>query len=272
MALPVVAGSAVTTGLVALTTGTLRELVVLSISAAILSALAARVFLPSARSRASGQCAKCGYDLTGNESGVCPECGVPVDARAKSVQTASQQHRECGAWAFVASVAVLTLGLSIVGRVVATRSTVGSTADAELIARLSSPEATVHEPAINALVARGKTPLLSALKHPDPWVRRNAVRGLLLLSDSSTGTELVGALDDCDPWVRMWAARALAQIGDTQAVGPLLRRRNDPEAFVRDSVCRALSDLGVSAERSSVPTTSQRRGQPESREENETGP
>ena len=26
-------------------------------------------------------CTGCGYDLTGNISGVCPECGCPVDAR-----------------------------------------------------------------------------------------------------------------------------------------------------------------------------------------------
>ena len=25
-----------------------------------------------------GRCAECGYDLTGNESGVCPECGRKV--------------------------------------------------------------------------------------------------------------------------------------------------------------------------------------------------
>lgn len=24
-----------------------------------------------------GHCRKCGYDLTGNVSGVCPECGMP---------------------------------------------------------------------------------------------------------------------------------------------------------------------------------------------------
>jgi rubrerythrin len=27
-----------------------------------------------------GQCRKCGYDLTGNVSGVCPECGEAVVA------------------------------------------------------------------------------------------------------------------------------------------------------------------------------------------------
>lgn len=28
-----------------------------------------------AERRARGQCARCGYDLRGSESGVCPECG-----------------------------------------------------------------------------------------------------------------------------------------------------------------------------------------------------
>jgi uncharacterized paraquat-inducible protein A len=27
-----------------------------------------------------GLCAACGYDLTGNTSGVCPECGTPTRA------------------------------------------------------------------------------------------------------------------------------------------------------------------------------------------------
>ncbi len=31
-----------------------------------------------------GLCAKCGYNLTGNVSGVCPECGTPIEqAEAK---------------------------------------------------------------------------------------------------------------------------------------------------------------------------------------------
>ncbi len=29
------------------------------------------------------QCASCAYDLTGNASGVCPECGTPVAQQAK---------------------------------------------------------------------------------------------------------------------------------------------------------------------------------------------
>ena len=25
------------------------------------------------------ECPRCGYDLTGNISGICPECGTPID-------------------------------------------------------------------------------------------------------------------------------------------------------------------------------------------------
>ena len=28
--------------------------------------------------RRAGACAKCAYDLAGNQSGVCPECGAPI--------------------------------------------------------------------------------------------------------------------------------------------------------------------------------------------------
>ena len=30
------------------------------------------------RRRRRGECVGCGYNLTGNESGVCPECGKPI--------------------------------------------------------------------------------------------------------------------------------------------------------------------------------------------------
>ena len=31
-----------------------------------------------------GHCQKCGYSLTGNKSGVCPECGTPISSQAKA--------------------------------------------------------------------------------------------------------------------------------------------------------------------------------------------
>jgi hypothetical protein len=36
------------------------------------------------RLRSSGLCQACGYNLTGNTSGVCPECGTPATARVKA--------------------------------------------------------------------------------------------------------------------------------------------------------------------------------------------
>ena len=35
----------------------------------------ARPFARDRARRANGQCTRCGYDLRGNVSGVCPECG-----------------------------------------------------------------------------------------------------------------------------------------------------------------------------------------------------
>ena len=34
--------------------------------------------IPSRKPRAPNQCDSCGYDLTGNVSGICPECGTPI--------------------------------------------------------------------------------------------------------------------------------------------------------------------------------------------------
>jgi hypothetical protein len=36
-----------------------------------------------ARRPARGTCASCGYNLTGNVSGVCPECGKPLPKRTE---------------------------------------------------------------------------------------------------------------------------------------------------------------------------------------------
>lgn len=37
------------------------------------------------RRRKRNQCQSCGYNLTGNTSGVCPECGQPAPASAEAV-------------------------------------------------------------------------------------------------------------------------------------------------------------------------------------------
>ena len=39
-------------------------------------------------------CRKCDYDLTGNRSGTCPECGVMIPARQRSGLENSDFHRD----------------------------------------------------------------------------------------------------------------------------------------------------------------------------------
>ena len=48
---------------------------------ALLGAFAGAVLALLRRKRKPGQCIKCSYNLTGNESGVCPECGTEIEAK-----------------------------------------------------------------------------------------------------------------------------------------------------------------------------------------------
>ena len=50
----------------------------IALSTTILAVLVFGAYLPARRYRRrldAGQCVQCGYDLTGNVSGICPECG-----------------------------------------------------------------------------------------------------------------------------------------------------------------------------------------------------
>lgn len=50
----------------------------------ILPAVAAVVIVRGKPRQRDGLCARCSYDLTGNVSGVCPECGTPVATQTES--------------------------------------------------------------------------------------------------------------------------------------------------------------------------------------------
>ena len=72
------------------------------------------------RRRGAGQCPGCGYDLTGNQSGLCPECGrpvprneVPSPARdARSTALKEKTGRSPARWPIVASCAAVVLAAS----------------------------------------------------------------------------------------------------------------------------------------------------------------
>lgn len=62
-----------------------RSLVVRDFLFALPALLAiAGLLLCGGPTRAQGLCVSCGYDLTGNVSGACPECGAPIPAEAKA--------------------------------------------------------------------------------------------------------------------------------------------------------------------------------------------
>ena len=50
----------------------------------VIGAAATGYFHREARPKLPGHCPKCDYDLTGNVSGVCPECGTEIRRSAKS--------------------------------------------------------------------------------------------------------------------------------------------------------------------------------------------
>jgi len=41
----------------------------------------------------AGHCGRCGYDLTKNESGVCPECGREIESQKNSPIEPAEEHR-----------------------------------------------------------------------------------------------------------------------------------------------------------------------------------
>jgi HEAT repeat protein len=101
--------------------------------------------------------------------------------------------------------------------------------------------------------------LASALKDPDPQMRRNAELVIISLAGAYDGgpeiniqealPALVTATEDADSTVRAWAAHALAEMGPEakDAVPALLKLLNDPDEGPRNTSCMALGAIGPAA-------------------------
>lgn len=52
---------------------------------AVFGALALPLWIADRRARLPHECPRCRYDLTGNVSGICPECGAPLDDKTREI-------------------------------------------------------------------------------------------------------------------------------------------------------------------------------------------
>lgn len=87
--------------------------------------------------------------------------------------------------------------------------------------------------------------LLEALKSdPDPEVRAESVRTLLILAGPGAEDAFIGALKDEDPRVRLESAVALKQVGGQKAVKPFIHALKDSNRRVRFQAAEGLGRLG----------------------------
>ncbi len=185
-----------------------------------------------------GHCRQCGYDLTGNVSGRCPECGLLIPT---SLAKPRVWRRVLITGLALGAVAGLS-GLFYHFR----PEPVRLAHDVEgLIAQLDTGNERLFEAAFAELGNRGKEPLLRLLESPQPKVRARAVFGLQCLcrSDPSVLPAIIRMLADPDPYPRFHAAEALGWIGDKSAICPLFRLRDD--RGTGPNARRALQALGV---------------------------
>lgn len=113
-------------------------------------------------------------------------------------------------------------------------------------------QASPGEEAAIALAAMGQPavePLVAALGHANPSVRRNAawaigeVSGGRIAKRETSVEPLRSALSDGDEWVRMAAARALGEIRDERGGESLLTALSDGSGSVRELAAWALGEM-----------------------------
>lgn len=208
--------------------------------------IAAKLLLPNAIRTRPGYCCACEYDLTGNVSGACPECGnKPTAVSPFQTPTTSVIWTRVRNTLPMHFAAICIVVISLAVRVHFSAQFKPAVDEVGLFSQLANGEVLIHEPAIEELIRRGKAPLLRALQHQNPAVRRNAVKGLWRLADASALPELTAALEDSDTWVRNWSARAVAQLGGMSMACALIQKRDASTGSVRQTYELTLELIGV---------------------------
>ena len=128
-----------------------------------------------------------------------------------------------------------------------------TTPTAQLIEKLSSPDANERALALAELVAGGPAgapALRDALMSPDADVRAQAAQGLAEIGDAGSAELFANALGDRDERVRARGAQGLARIGDARALDALVRTIDDLQDFLHQPytlAVHALIELGPRA-------------------------
>jgi len=95
--------------------------------------------------------------------------------------------------------------------------------------------------------------LLEALKSdPDPEVRAESARTLLILAGPGAEEAFIGALKDEDPAVRLQSAVALKQVGGQKAVKPFIEALKDSNRRVRFQAAEGLGRLGPTVAKEAI--------------------
>lgn len=100
---------------------------------------------------------------------------------------------------------------------------------------------------VKALVKAGAPsvdPLIAALEHGNPSLRRLAANALGQIGDPRAVELLVAVLPDGDLHLRRLATTALGQIGDSRAVESLIAVLQDAPVRIREAAAEALGQLG----------------------------
>lgn len=192
----------------------------------------------------SGGCRSCGYDLTGNVSGRCPECGRARSGGGETAPPAATKGRtETARGAMTLFLGAVVAGVG--GYSVCRANSMRPAGTVEgLIRQLADPEILVHGPALDALVGLGPEALRKAMGDSNPVVRGHAVRGMGRQGDPVLLADLVRAICDADGWVRQEAIAALGALDGSSAVCAVLRARPTSSGESRLQIDQALRSLG----------------------------
>lgn len=122
----------------------------------------------------------------------------------------------------------------------------GPAAVESLIGALNGPRPQnyeVYELLVNIGASRAVEPLITKLKDPDAYDRRNAAWALGRRRDAPAVEPLIAVLQDPDASVRNRAAEALGEIRDARAVEPLISLLPSRDEAVRRSVIVGLGKI-----------------------------